>query len=483
MHAVQQPGIRVSQYETPGTVEEVLELLSEYGPKARVVAGGTDILLELSRRLRPNLGALIDITRIVGLDAITVDEGILRLGPLVTHNQVLANEMCVRYALPLAQACLEVGAPALRNRATVVGNVVTASPANDTIPALWVLDAGIVARSIQGERRIKIRDLYDGIRRTVLREDELVTAIEVPIFDRARGVFVKLGQRRAQAISIVSLAAVINFDGAVVKSASLALGSVAPTVVAASEAEAYLSERVLDDTTISTAARLAAAQVTPIDDVRASATYRQDEVEVMVRRGLTALRDKKERNRWPLEPVFLNPHIDESSKNTGIKFRASHASTTPVKCSINGVKVEKSGATGYTLLEWLRNEIGLTGTKEGCAEGECGACTVHLDGVAVLSCLVPAVRAHGSEVTTIEGLGGGQSLHPLQQSFVDSFAVQCGFCTPGFVMASERLLCERPQPSNEQIAQALSGNLCRCTGYYRFYEAIREVTHEWLTSR
>lgn len=476
MHAVQLPGTRVHRHETPGTLEEAFALLAEYGPAARPVAGGSDLLLELARRVRPDVEVLVDLTRIAGLDNIEMADSVVSLGPLVTHNQVITNQIVVRHALPLAQACLEVGAPALRNRATVVGNVVTASPANDTITALWALGATVVVRSAAGERRVAVRQLFAGIRGTVLAPGELIVAIEIPVLDGARGIFVKLGQRRAQAISIVHMAVVVCVDGGTITSAAVALGSVAPTVVAAVEAETFLAGRTLDDDVIAEAAHLAAAGVRPIDDVRATAEYRLAEVEVMVRRALSTLRDGQERSQWPSTPVLLAPSAKDPTVTTGVRFRASHDAATPVVCTVNGSTVEAPGAPGRTLLEWLRDEVGLTGTKEGCAEGECGACTVHLDGTAVLACLVPAARAHGGTVTTIEGLAGGSGLHPLQDAFVDTFAVQCGFCIPGFLMAGDRLLQECPHPTRDQVAQGLSGNLCRCTGYYRFYDAIEQAT-------
>jgi carbon-monoxide dehydrogenase small subunit len=144
-----------------------------------------------------------------------------------------------------------------------------------------------------------------------------------------------------------------------------------------------------------------------------------------------------------------------------------------VKLTVNGKLYELSVPPWETLVEVIRDDLGLTGTKEGCGLGECGACTVIMDGRAVNSCLVLAAEADGKQITTIEGLVDGDKLHPIQQAFVDHGGLQCGFCTPGMIMSAKALLDENPTPSEEEIRKAIAGNLCRCTGYTKIIESIK----------
>lgn len=146
-----------------------------------------------------------------------------------------------------------------------------------------------------------------------------------------------------------------------------------------------------------------------------------------------------------------------------------------IRLRVNGKDYEGSAEPRRSLVDFLRDTLGLKGTHIGCEQGVCGACTIHMNGVAVRSCLLYAVQADGSEIRTVEGLAEGQTLHPLQQAFHEAHALQCGFCTPGFLMSLTAFLQDTPDPTDEQIREALSGNLCRCTGYVSIHEAVKSA--------
>ena len=488
-------------YYTPTSVDEALRLLAEHGPEARVIAGGTDLLVELRRGDR-EARVLVDVTRIGGLDRVRLDDGLIHIGPAVTHNLAVASGLLVERGFPLALACWRVGTPQLRNRGTVAGNLVTASPANDTITALWALDAKLTLRSVRSERTLPLADFYQGVRQTALASDEMVTDVAFPALGpNRRGTFAKLALRRTHGISVVNAATVLTFDGDTVTQARITLGSVAPTIIRAPEAEGALLGAPLSagppgrPGRIAEAADLAAQAAVPIADIRAGADYRSEMVRVLVRRALITLRDGNKQGELPDRPAMLWGRTEGRFPRLAGKTVCHHdEGPEPIECTVNGDNVVVQGAGGKTLLAMLREDLGLTGTKEGCGEGECGTCTVWLDGIAVLSCLTPAPRAHGAHIVTVEGLAcperrpelvegrsrraQGDELHSVQQAFIDEGAVQCGFCTPGFVMAGANLLEEIPHPTHEQIVAGLTGNLCRCTGYYKIVRAIEKAAGE-----
>jgi carbon-monoxide dehydrogenase medium subunit len=465
-------------YYTPPTLEQALDLLAHHQNEARLIAGGTDLIVEIERGVR-HPAVVIDISRISGLDSITQDsQKTIHLGPLVTHNQVVGSEICLDRAFPLAKACWEVGAPQIRNRGTVAGNLVTASPANDTITPLWALGASVTLQSSErGQRTLPFEEFFLGVRQTALEADEMLVDISFPAMSGDQvGTFIKLGLRRAQAIAVVNVAMVLNMLGDSVTGARITLGSVSPTIVRAENAERYLSGKVLTPEVIAHAGELAAQTIDPISDVRGSAEYRRYMASTLTRHALESLAEGTESDTLPTHPVMLwgktNGHY---RPHAGPAVSHTRENNEPIETIVNGQPVSVTGANGKTLLRLLREDAGLIGTKEGCAEGECGACTVLLDGIAVMSCMVPAPRAHGSGITTIEGLAEGEKLHPLQQTFIDEGAVQCGYCTPGFLMSGASLLDERLYPTPDEIKQALTGNLCRCTGYYKILTALEKA--------
>jgi len=467
------------EYINANSIEQVLSLLAENKGKTRIIAGGTDLVLELRHDLHEEVETLIDITRVESLDEISLDEdGFIHIGAGVTHNQCVDSEIIREGALPLALASLEIGAPQIRNTGTIVGNLVTASPANDTIVPLIALNAELKIQSLGGVRQVALSDFYTGVRKHILQPDELVTEIIFPRMKSGQhGEYLKLGLRKAQAISLVNMSVILGIDGEKITSASIALGAVAPTIIHVAEAEEYLLGKELSESVIDQAADFAKKAARPIDDIRSSADYRHEIARVLVKRGLTNILEGVEGARLPESPILLVSKDADTSKVT-LDDKPLIQEKNPIITRINGIEFTFNKGHRGTLLHLIRDFAKLTGTKVGCEEGECGACTVYLDGKAVMSCLVPAPRAHMAEIVTIEGIGTEEHLHPVQESFIEHGAVQCGYCTPGFIMSAAKLLEETPHPTEDEIKTAISGNLCRCTGYYKILQAIEEASQK-----
>lgn len=458
-------------YTNAASITEALHLLADHPGKAKLISGGTDLVLQLEQGLFADHELLIDISRIAGLDEIWLDaEGNVHIGATVTHSQVVGSEVIQKYAPLMAQACLSVGSPQIRNRGTVVGNLVTGSPANDTISPLMALDASLILRSLEGSRTVRLADFYTGVRKTVLKPDEMVTEVVFKaLSENQRSMFKKYALRKAQAISLVNVAILLSVTEGHITTASITLGSVTPVIIHASKTEKSLVGKMLAVETANIASAFVKEDISPISDIRSSADYRTKIATLLVRRGLEELCQPRYQPEVEHSPVLL---WGKSKPNKKIETSPRSEAINTV---INGKSYQFTSGREKTLLHLIREEAGLTGSKEGCGEGECGACTVFLDGVAVMSCLVPAPRADGAEIITIEGVGTGQNLHPVQKAFIEEGAVQCGYCTPGFVMSAVKLFEENENPDIDQIKMAITGNLCRCTGYYKIVKAIESV--------
>ncbi len=460
-------------YIATTSVEETLEHLMRFGKQARLIAGATDLMLEFERGLRKEVATVIDVSRIHNKNFISIDnDKNIHMGFLTTHNDCVASKILREFAYPLVQACWEVGSPQIRNRGTIVGNLVTASPANDTISPLMAMNARVVLQSQHSTRTVPLQDFYLGVRRTVMQPEEMMTEIIFPALEKNQtGYFIKFALRKAQAISLVNITTILQFVDGIIQDAKITLGAVAPVIIHADEAEKFLLGKRLDEETIQIAAKLALESSRPISDIRGSAAYRKTMVKVLTKKTLLAIKNFESQESLPENPIVLaTPHAETEIEK--VEFTPSYCE---IETTINGKKFTTQGGVEKSLLRFLREDMGMIGTKEGCAEGECGSCTVFLDGKAVMACLVPAGRAHKAEIITIEGLTVNGENHIVQQAFIEEGAVQCGYCTPGFIMSAAKLLQEKATPSQQEIRYAISGNLCRCTGYYKIISAIEKA--------
>ncbi|MBA4383687.1 MAG: hypothetical protein C0410_03035 [Anaerolinea sp.] len=459
------------KYFIVNSMNDAVALRAKYLDTSRIIAGGTDLFLEMERGLHAGIKEIIDISRVSGLDEIWMDDQLyIHIGPTATHSACLKSSLIQDFAGCLYQACEQVGSPQIRNRGTIAGNIATASPANDTISALMALDAKLELLSSTGKRIVEISRFFIGVRKTTLLQNEIISDIYFKSLKKnERSCFIKVGLRNAQAISILNCAVVIGFEDKKIIKSRIALGAVGPTVFRAVDAEECLKNQTVSDELFEKAGELASRSASPISDIRASGEYRQQMISVHVKRALHQAFSSDTKNST--NPVVL--WGKERSSNAPLTENSLEFNEKSViNVTINKKEYSLEGGFGKNLLDLIRENALLTGSKEGCGEGECGACTVYMDGITVLACLIPAVRAHNSKITTIEGIGENGGLHKVQQSLIDEGAVQCGYCTPGFVMSAVKLLEEKSDPTVEEIKTGISGNLCRCTGYYKIISAI-----------
>ena len=483
-------------YRDPTTLAEAVALLSKHGSQARVLAGGTDLLVQMKmERLKPAM--LISIRRIPGLDVIELRDDGLHLGTLASIHAIRKHP-AVRNLYPaLAQACASFSTTQVQVMGTVGGNLCNASPASDTAPALIAYDAQAVLRGPEGERRLPVEALFLGPGKLALLPGELLVEIVLPVpAYRSPGALAGVGatflkiSRVAADIAKANAAVLIATAGDVVVDCRLVFGSVAPTPLRARRAENLLIGHTYCPERVAQAAQAASEEVTPIDDVRSNAWYRRQMVAVMARDGLD--------QAWTLAnggtPGLGNGHdapieyaksreallaaqvagAGHHSQPTGdLRLDTTATAKREIELTVNGVRRRVWATANDLLLNILREDLELTGTKYGCGIGECSACTVEMDGLPVLACLVLAVSADGSNIVTVEGLRKPNGdLDPLQEAFLDQGAYQCGFCTPGMLMTARSLLRENPAPDELAVRDYLKGNLCRCTGYASIVRAV-----------
>ena len=481
------------EYIEPASLEETITLLGQYGDRAQVLAGGTYLLVQIKmERLAPEY--VINVARLPGLEGISAHEGGLRIGPL-TKIRALRNSPPVQagYAA-LAESCAAFGSTQIQVMGTVGGNLCNGSPASDTVPALMAFDARLVLAGSEGERILPVEEFVLGPGETALRDGELLVAIELPPLPRplpsegrgegAGGVgsaFIKLS-RVAADLAKASVAAAVVREGDRVVECRLAFGSVGPTVSRARKAEHVLTGKPFSAELALEAGRVASGEISPIDDVRSTAWYRREVVKALThdvlqvawdRAGQEAGGTKQEAGGRKQEAE--NRALRNTEHETRNTLRVSPNETHFIDLTVNGVHHRLPVAPNELLLNVLRERLQLTGTKYGCGIGECGACTIQLDGAPALSCLVLALAADRSEVLTVEGLAGSDGeLDLLQEAFIEHNAFQCGYCTPGMLMMTKGLLAEIPSPTEDDVRDYLKGNRCRCTGFAGIVDAVMQ---------
>ncbi len=464
------------EYIAVETVAAACDVLAEHPARTRVLAGGTDVLIELRRGSGKAPAILLDIARLAALSGITESNGSITVGPLTTHADLMRSELVRKFAPLLSAAAAAIGSPQIRARGTIGGNVMNAAACADTVPALLALGATVTLQSRSGSRELQLADLFVKPYQTKAAPGELLAAIRFPrLSPAARSAFIKLGRRNALAISRLSVAAILELgrDGTITE-ARIVPGAVFPTWQRVKAAEQILIGQQPSGQVFTAAGHKVSEEMIKATGRRWSTGYKEPVIAVLVRRAL-------EQCAAVAEP---GPAPGAGSRETPGKRRAEPAgppsqapsSKCVITTTINRRPYTLTVPANTTLLDLLREHLGLMGTKCGCEIGECGACTVLLDGEPVNSCLVLAPQVAGRQVLTVEGLAPEGKLHPLQESFLGHDAAHCGFCTPGMLMSAKALLDWNPRPTEGEIRTAISGNLCRCTGYQQIVEAIAKAS-------
>src|ERR1019366_3654989 len=357
---------------------------------------------------------------------------------------LMRSELVQKFAPLLRSAASSIGSPQIRDRGTVGGNVMNAAACADTVPPLIALGATVTLQSKAGCREMPLADLFVKPYQTKATPDELLTAIRFPKLPSiACNAFIKLGRRNALAISRMSVAAVLQIgrDGRIVE-ARIVPGAAFPTWKRVSEAEQMLLGEKPAAKLFAAAGQKVSEEMIKATGRRWSTEYKEPVLAVLVRRALEqcvvgALPKSSTLSKVGRAVPSAPRHIPKtrtygtSSHPRGALGTARPATEAGITTTINGRPHTLTIPANRTLLDLLRDQLGLLGTKCGCEIGECGACTVLLDGEPVNSCLVLAPQINGREVVTVGGVAQDGKLHPLQESFLDNDAVPCGFCTPG----------------------------------------------------
>jgi len=452
-------GIR--SYHRPTRLEDALSLAAQ---GAVPVAGGTRVLA--SALEAPNI---LDLTAL-DLSRVDSEDGDLVMGAMTTLQEIIESPRAYEGTAGLLPAACRAHSASrmIRGMATLGGESVFAAHDSEVVAALLALNAVYVVTGPEGPvespalrfLRKPAEDLAGG---------GLLTSMFVP--GAPEGAALERVAVLPSAPALVAVAATVSFSGEHLARARLAITGLEGPPARILEAEAKLEGSGGGADDLERCAEQISRHAAFREDAHASAAYRRQVARTLTLRALSRAIEQA-RAHEPAQMERPRPALP-----VRLPVAVPYFTSGRFEMTVNGTARPREAEARTTLLEWLRRE-GYWGVKHGCETGECGACTVLLDGRPVLSCLTLALRAHGRSVLTVEGLGTPDRLHPIQAAFVETGAIQCGYCTPAMELCTKALLDAQRDPSEDEVRDALAGCLCRCTGYVKPVEAVRRAARE-----
>ena len=443
------------EYERATSVEGAIEALQRLGSEARIIAGGHSLLPMMKLRLA-NPEHLIDINDLHELSYIREEGDELRIGALTRHVDLLKSDLLAARFPAFRDAEQVIADPVVRNRGTIGGSLCQADAAEDLSAVCSALKAKAVIRGTQGERVVGLDEFHIGPYMTAVGDGEMLTEVRLPLRPGAGSAHEKV-ERRAGDWAVAAASAALWIENGTIAEAGVALSAVGPTTVHVSRAEELLRGKAPSEELFAQAGEIVVGGLRPASGrpragrLQAPPSGRAHETRPAPRRGTCA---------------------------------APGGLTMQVTISINGERVSRDVEPRQLLVHFIRDTPGLTGTHWGCDTSNCGACVVLMDGEPIKSCTTLAVMCEGHEIRTVESLERNGVLDPVQQGFHETHALQCGFCTPGMLMTSRALLDENPNPTDLEIRTAISGAICRCTGYKNIVAAVQwAAQHEAATKQ
>ena len=446
-------GIR--SYHRPTRLEEALSLTSH---GVVPLAGGTRLLAS-----KVDLPGVLDLSSL-GLFRLEIEDADLHLGALIALQDVIDSPVAHTATAGLLPAACQAHSASrmIRDMATLGGESVHGAHDSELLAALLALNAVYVVAHPQGPiESPAVRFLRQPAED--LRGGGLLTTLFIP--GPVQGAALERVAVLPSAPSLVSVAVTVSFSGDQCGRARIAVTGLTTPPARVPEAEARLEATAAKDADLERAAEQVASRSSFRGDAHAPAAYRRKVAGVLTLRALRRAVEQARAKKPPAIPRCRPAR--EPRPMTGLPQFTSGR----IEVTVNGQSLRGDVEARTTLLDLLRR-WGLRGVKHGCETGECGACAVLLDGRPVNACLTLALRAQGRRVETVEGLGGPDRLHPIQEAFVDTGAIQCGYCTPAMEVAAQALLQAIPDPTEEEVRDALAGCLCRCTGYVKPVEAV-----------